>query len=379
MVPEAGQLPASQSMLLRWLPLGIATVILILCLRFNRSRILFIVLTVVLAYIVLQGFLTGLGRAGASIVWSTLCLLIPLNILIYSLLKERGTFTLWGGTRFALLLIPFTVTMGLAQHYPEALNALLHTRLLNHELLSGLQFPQPSLVMMLLALLVLNGQMFSRPCAQTGALFTALLASIVMLYFRGSPSASAVFASAAMLMLAVAVIQESWSMAYIDQLTNLPGRRALEEKMLKLGGNYSIAMIDIDHFKRFNDRHGHDAGDQVLSMVASRIEQAVSGGQAFRYGGEEFTVVFPGKGIEDSLCVLDDVRNNVSNNCFQLRKKDRRRGKSRKKKSTKNVKVTISIGVASRNESLSSTKDVIRAADKALYRAKKQGRNRVCK
>jgi diguanylate cyclase (GGDEF)-like protein len=379
MAPETGRLAPSYLLLLPWLPIGIAAAALTLCLRFNRSRIFFTVLTVALAYVVLQWFSEGLGIAGASTIWPLLCLLLPLNILVYSLLKERGTLTLWGGTRFAFLLIPFFTITGLAQLYPVEISALLHTQLSSIRFLNALDFPQVSLVTMLIALLILNGQMFSRPGAQSSALFSALIASIVMLYFRESSSDKAVFASAAILILTVALIQESWSMAYIDQLTNLPGRRALDEKMMKLGGNYSIAMIDIDHFKKFNDRHGHDAGDQVLSMVASRINQAVSGGKAFRYGGEEFTVVFPGKNVEDSIGMLDDIRKNVCDTHFQLRKKDRRHGKYRKRKSTKNVKVTVSIGVADRNERLSSTGEVIKAADKALYRAKKQGRNRVCK
>jgi diguanylate cyclase (GGDEF)-like protein len=377
--PKVEQLHSSQLVLLSWLPLGIAIITLVLCLRFNRSRIFFTALTVVLSYVVVQWYMSGIGKAGANIIWPTLCLLLPLNILVYSLLKERGTFTLWGGTRFTLLLMPFIVIIGLAQFYPDDLNGLLNTQLVKQEILGVINFSQPSIIMMLLALLVLNGRMFAKPGAQNGALFIVLLTSIIMLHFKLSSSTNAVFASAVMLMLVVAVVQESWSMAYIDQLTNLPGRRALDEKMMKLGGNYSIAMVDIDHFKKFNDRHGHDAGDQVLSMVASRIKQAVSGGKAFRYGGEEFTIVFPGKDIGDTLGVLDDVRRNVSDSKFQLRKKDRRRGKTKTKNNSKNVKVTISIGVANRNDRLSTTQEVIKSADKALYRAKKQGRNRVCK
>ena len=314
-----------------------------------------------------------------SVIWPALCVFLPMNFLIYSLLKERGTFTLWGSTRFGLLLLPFVVIIGLAQAYPAEIGNLLRVNLLEKDLSGGFNFTQISLVMILVTLIVLNGRMFARPAAQNGSLFVAVLASLGMLHFKESTSANAIFASAAVLMLAIAVIQESWSMAYIDQLTRLPGRRALDEEMLKLGGNFSIAMVDIDHFKRFNDRHGHDAGDQVLRMVATRIKQAVSGGKAFRYGGEEFTLVFSGKDIEDTINGLEGVRKSVCDSKFQLRSRDRRREKNSKDKNNKNVKVSISIGVANRNERSSSANEVIKAADKALYRAKKQGRNRVCK
>lgn len=86
-------------------------------------------------------------------------------------------------------------------------------------------------------------------------------------------------------------------MAYQDELTSLPGRRALKEYLLKLGSEYTIAMFDIDHFKKFNDTHGHDVGDQVLRMVASKLATVSGRGKSFRYGGEEFTLVFSEKSL----------------------------------------------------------------------------------
>src|SRR2546421_12493897 len=81
-------------------------------------------------------------------------------------------------------------------------------------------------------------------------------------------------------------------MAYQDSLTQLPARRALNEALLRLGSQYTVGMVDVDHFKRINDSHGHDVGDQVLKMVAARLAQVGGGGRAYRYGGEEFAVIF---------------------------------------------------------------------------------------
>ena len=67
--------------------------------------------------------------------------------------------------------------------------------------------------------------------------------------------------------LALAVAEASYSMAFLDQLTEIPSRRALDQEMMKLGRSYSIAMLDVDHFKKFNDTYGHDVGDQVLRMI----------------------------------------------------------------------------------------------------------------
>jgi diguanylate cyclase (GGDEF)-like protein len=113
-------------------------------------------------------------------------------------------------------------------------------------------------------------------------------------------------------------------------------------------------------------------------MVAARIRETGSGGRAFRYGGEEFTIVFAGKQKEDARASLDDLRRRIAKSRFQLRRKDRRLESSKATRGARNVKVTISIGVANRNDRHPVPHDVIKSADRALYRAKKQGRNRVC-
>lgn len=376
--PKFEGLPESQLVIIQLLPLFIAIVGMSLCLRFNLSLIFFTILTLIVTYALMQWYLPSLGWLEAKTVWSVLCLLLPLNAVSISLSKERGILTWWGGIRLLFFLLPMLFFVLVAKYYPEPLLHLLNTPFTELYVLSQVNFAQLPLMMMVLAVLILNGRWFVRTTEQNGALFFSLISGIAMLYFKTDDTSRAIFANVAMLMLVVTVIQTSWSMAYIDQLTDLLGRRALEDALLKLGSSYSIAMLDIDHFKKFNDSYGHDAGDQVLKMVASRIKQSVSGGKVFRYGGEEFIIVFPGKRIKESLDVLEGVRENIGDNKFQLRHKDRRND-NRMKNTDKNVAVTISIGVAERTEHMTTPHEVVKSADKALYRAKKQGRNRVCK
>ena len=155
----------------------------------------------------------------------------------------------------------------------------------------------------------------------------------------------------------------------------------MDEALLKLGGNYSVAMVDIDFFKKFNDRYGHDVGDHVLRMVASKLTAVTGGGKSFRYGGEEFTILFPGKLVDDTISHLERLRKMVEQTRFVVRGRSRPRNKPEKPKknrgSRRKVKITISIGVAERNERNATPEQVIQAADKALYRAKKAGRNKV--
>ena len=106
---------------------------------------------------------------------------------------------------------------------------------------------------------------------------------------------------AAGLTLGLSVMETSYAMAFRDELTDLPARRALMRDLEGMGRLYAAAMVDVDHFKRFNDRYGHDVGDQVLRMVAAKLAKAPGGGRAYRYGGEEFALLYPGKSRDDAL------------------------------------------------------------------------------
>lgn len=178
------------------------------------------------------------------------------------------------------------------------------------------------------------------------------------------------------------VVEHSFRLAYIDELTEIPGRRALVEQMQDEDSVFTLAMLDVDHFKKFNDTHGHEVGDHVLRMVAARLATVGVGGSAYRYGGEEFTLVFPGKTAEEVEEELERLRTLVERSPLVLRSPDRPRKKpkkparSSKKKSA--VNVTISIGAATRQRD-EHWERVMKRADQALYKAKEQGRNRVCR
>jgi PleD family two-component response regulator len=143
-------------------------------------------------------------------------------------------------------------------------------------------------------------------------------------------------------------------------------------------------MVDVDHFKKLNDRYGHDVGDQVLRMVASRLGRVSNGGRAFRYGGEEFAILFPGKSVDECARELEALRRSIEQSKFTLRRRLRPRRKPAKVtedatggKGRKQLTVTVSIGAAEPNGRQMTPDEVIQAADRALYRAKDGGRNRV--
>ncbi len=218
----------------------------------------------------------------------------------------------------------------------------------------------------------------------------SLLWSVLFLFaalYPGLPSdGSALLVVAAGLVIVLSIVETSYAMAYRDELTGLPGRRALMQALDGIQGTYTLAMVDVDHFKKFNDKHGHDVGDQVLKLVASRLAQAPGGAKAYRYGGEEFTLVLAGRVREDALEHLEAVRAAIEHARFSIRSWRRPRKKPepsekkpKRKRAPKKLSVTVSIGMADTEGAVDGPEAVLKKADQALYRAKKKGRNQVSK
>ena len=227
-----------------------------------------------------------------------------------------------------------------------------------------------------MAMLVLY---FLRPSPHMAAGLGILIMLLIQLHAGDTDRSLNVFSSAALMMCLYAILQESWHMAYLDELTELPARRALRERFQKTGGLYTVAMLDVDHFKKFNDRYGHDTGDAVLRMIATKMNRVTGGGTSYRYGGEEFTIVFNGKTHEDAMPHLDNLRETIAGTPFVINRASRRKSdKKAKPRKKRSVTVTVSIGVADSKSNISSPWDVLKLSDKALYRAKGKGRNRVC-
>lgn len=214
------------------------------------------------------------------------------------------------------------------------------------------------------------------------AIFITLVLWVAQFEYPGSLSLAISMTVLAIIYI-LTVLTDSYFLAYRDELTGLASRRALYNLVLSLGRKYSVAMLDIDHFKKFNDTYGHDVGDQVLKLVASKIGGVRGGGKAFRYGGEEFTIIFPRKDAQSTLSYLEEVRQTIEEYDIVLRNDQRKsqskakRGKAQSSNQRRTVSVTISIGVA---EHLSGEtfEQAMKRADQALYKAKKKGRNQVC-
>jgi diguanylate cyclase (GGDEF)-like protein len=336
--------------------------------RFDRSRIVYTLLLLVFTDLA-DRHLPGTQRPLTT-------LLLAGNLLLVSGLIERGMHTMRGALLLALPGLQSVIASAFAAPIGLWLMPVLHWSPLP-VISTG---PHAALLLGIVAVLIQIGRFLRSPTPVEGSLIWALSACLAAGFLPIGLTTTLLRAGAA-LTLCVALIEMSYTLAYRDELTGLPGRRALMEHFRRLGNRYSIAMIDIDFFKKLNDRYGHDVGDQVLRMVAQRLRCCGGGGRTYRYGGEEFCVVFNRSDRTASQLHLEELRKAIADKPFMIRQKSRPKKKPKVPRKTDTgtaLKVTVSIGVAESGAAGKTPEEVMKAADKALYRAKDGGRNQVC-
>jgi diguanylate cyclase (GGDEF)-like protein len=356
---------------------------------FNRGRAFVATVSLLLAYAGYRLALElGVDSFAARAVYTAAVVLVPLNLLVALLLPERGV-SYHGDHRWLFIVageILFVVWV--ASSGRNALSGVAWQEMLEHWLLRSPPTPVLGRVLFVAAFMAAIWRAWPRPPrTHTRPLDTgqvgALLAFFIACEWADAPGAFGAFMAAAGAILLVSLVQESHRLAFRDELTGLPSRRALEERLHGLGPVHAIAMADVDHFKKFNDTHGHDIGDQVLKLVAGRLARIDDGGTAYRYGGEEFCILFPEIRLADALPQVEQIRADIAAYQMAVRRDDRPKDaeagtKLRQLRSPeKTLSVTISIGIAEPEDARSTPAEVLRAADKALYRAKEAGRNRV--
>lgn len=363
---------------------GVLALAAAVSLAFRRGRAVFAVLTLAIAYAAHVRYLQpGVPQHIVFAVFAALCLFVPFNLAALSLLKERGTFNRHGFVRFAVIGVEAALAGWAALPGNAATREWLYAAPLGYAPWGATAVPQIGLAAIALSVLVAAFAWYRTRSAIDVALAGAAVAFGIAAHGVTTPSMFGIFIAAAALILAIGVLQDTFRMAFRDELTGLPGRRALNERLAGLGRQYVIAMLDVDHFKSLNDTHGHDVGDQVLKLAASRIARVRGGGEAYRFGGEEFAVVFPGRSVEEAMPHLEALREELAAYRMEMRHSARAgrhnpRGQQRaRRKADQTISVTVSIGVAESSGRLDTADAVVQAADKALYRAKEKGRNRV--
>jgi diguanylate cyclase (GGDEF)-like protein len=370
---------------------------IVLAWRFNSSRVALTLVTLFLSERALVFFSAGhaITSIAARTAFEIVAILLPLNFLLFSLLEERGFAWSTLATRLVLLFVQSVAVAAMSRPDRSSESTWLNVTLVDRSWLSWTKLPQVAVLSSLLVLAILLFRVVSLCKPVESGFFWALLATVTALHYGAVGKIATGYLGTAALILLASVVETSYFMAYYDELTGVPARRAFNDALLGLEAPYAIAVVDIDHFKKFNDTYGHETGDHVLRLVAARLSRVTGGGKAYRCGGEEFSIVFAGLTAKEAAHHLELLRESVEHSTFRVRSQidrrstprggDRRRAsnprKAQKIRSVERidpeVRVTVSMGVAEPVMSDDDVNEVIRTADQALYRAKANGRNRV--
>jgi diguanylate cyclase (GGDEF)-like protein len=348
-----------------WIAPLVNGVALLLALGFRRNRAVLILLVLALSALAWAGYPAG-GHEDAVLMFA------PWLLLAAAAMPERGLLA----RRNLLLLFVIVVAVWLSIDAPAHVWSALRGALPFGAL------PWTAGTVAAILILMAAGLCLLRWLLRGGPMEAGLSIVLVCAAASTLPAAHSEYSITAIALAGVcallAVLYASYRMAFVDALSGLPNRRALDEALARLSGNFSVAMIDIDHFKRFNDTHGHAAGDLVLKAIGPQLRK-ISGGRAYRYGGEEFCVLFSGAHCRSAAAALEGARARIEQGRVRIRSAPppRRRTQAVKRSEASDVRVTISAGLAERDATARAPAEVLKVADQALYRAKANGRNCV--
>ncbi|MFT5676261.1 MAG: diguanylate cyclase (GGDEF)-like protein [Paraglaciecola sp.] len=365
---------------LNWLNYASLAVTASVALQFGRSRLVLCCLLLLFLILPIENWLYFDNQFS-----SRLGLIIMLQVcwLLYS--KDRG----FAAINLILSLLPLTLIalfgwFGLPyiSQLSQDLLAPLHSFLYQmNPQLNAMFTPFEWLIAFSVLVLALIRTLSKIDNNRSALFFTVLVLSSIQIQQDLTFTRICIFSLASF--YAYAVLRDSFNMAFKDELTEIPSRRALMQFAQTLGRKYTLVMCDIDHFKKFNDSYGHDVGDEVLRLIASKLNQVSGGGKAFRYGGEEFVIVFPRKEIENVVPYIEQLRQIIADYSITIRTKPRpAKAPNKNAKKTvngKTISITCSFGVAERTSETTEFNHIMKHADIALYAAKKAGRNCVQK
>ncbi|MEZ8063225.1 MULTISPECIES: GGDEF domain-containing protein [Vibrio] len=367
------------------LPYILLSVAVMLCHTFKQGRMAMVSVTMLVAYLIIQVRLQSPLNTGTTLLeLSLLAALLPVTCLLVYAFPDNGVNSK-SMLLYALVLVLFMVwTQLIVSHF----HAGGFESWSEGILFVVRDFSKLPLVLVLYSLCLLGLTailvlVYNRSI-DVVVYSAILIASCTFIFFDVQYISSTMFSLSGTLII-IYVMSASHDMAFNDQLTNIPGRHALEVDMKHLGRKYSMAMVDIDHFKKFNDTYGHDIGDDVLKLVARVLKETTGGARAYRYGGEEFTIIFKGKYTEQVKEHLQALISEIQNYDITIRNTHERpddhevgmkkRGKNSKPADV--VNVTVSIGLAD-STTTRQPEEVLKLADNALYKAKETGRNKLC-
>jgi len=361
-------------------PLIVIGASLVVGLFFKRIWLMLAILILALADRTLLYFAANnaVTTEGGRLIYHAVSFLLPFNLCVFAFMKRKGDMTSQSIWFLGGILLQGCAVAFIYQHKGLGFGAFLEFSSLNWPLLEGIPLAQMGLAAFgiaftyyLLLYIRTRGVIERSFCWALISIFYALGLSKI------GPMSSIYFSTAG-LILVISVIENIYVEGFQDELTDLPTRKNMLGILSQLDRGYTVALIEVDHFQRLKDNHGRRVSKEVLRLIGSKLTTVAGGGKPFRYGGEQFTVVFPGKFLPDTLPLMEELRQTIKKpGPILTGQKSPRKKPKRVEVLANKVPVTVSIGVAERKELDMSPHQAIKKAEGALITAKNEGRDRM--
>jgi|GEM_PF-4015452 len=364
-----------------WYPLIVYGAGIFLAWRFRRSRVAAVLLGLFMMDVLLRPSSASL-EPGVGSVWDATGLLFLFLLPMVTAMKDRGVLSARGLVQPGIILAGMAGGLMVWAVRPEFLSWTWQTFLPWD--LSGLRLSDAGLTVGLFALLFMGGLARWRRHRLDKGFFWVAVA--LLLALGGGPESvqSTVYLTMAGLMLIVNVLEKSYALSLYDKVTLLPARRAMRREIKRAGPSYALALVGVDNHKALHDRYGREAGDRVIRAIAKDLKRVGRHAIPFRYSDENFALLFVGKGRNEVLGDLENLRAEIEDFRFGLRPGAATNGADGGPGfPSSRWALTVTVGVAERGPEMgrwsSTFGAVARAARGALHRGQKAGGNTVSK
>jgi len=349
----------------------------------RRIWLMLVILVLAIADRVLLHFATNTAvtMEGERLIYHAISFLLPFNLCVFAFMKRRGDMT-WQSIWFlgAILLQGCGVAF-IYQYKSLGFGAFLEYSSIKWALLEHIPLSQLALFAFAIAFVYYLFLYIRTRGVIEHAFCWALISIFYALAFSRIGPVSSIYFSTAGLIFVISVFENIYLERFQDELTELPTGKSMHASLSQVDTGYTVAMIEVDNFKRLRDNHGRRVSRQVLRSIGSKITSVTGGGKPFHYGGEVFAVVFPGMFLQDTLPHMEELRQLIKKSGPILRDEKSLRRKPKKLNRVEmlanKIPVTVSIGVAERSDTDMPSQQAILKAEEALNIAKNEGHDQM--
>ncbi|MFV2059380.1 MAG: GGDEF domain-containing protein [Gammaproteobacteria bacterium] len=377
------QLPEFVIYILQYLPYILLLLIIANSYTHKQSHELNIAISILIGYWLMRNLIwpTDTNETTATILYVLIGPIIAINFIIVFMTQEKGIHNKTGLHLLLLLAFELMILIWFVNITPDLLLKYLYYPFFGSEIFDLTPMYQSTIIINAITFLILLiNAIIKQKITITGYL-GAFIAIVLTQHYINTPITSVMFYTVASLILILTISLNSYRLSKIDLITELPSRRTFKSQLKKLNEHFCIALIDIDDFKIMTDEYGQDVCDQILRMIASRSRHLGRKGFPYRYGDQEFAIIFYDMQLHEANKYLATLCDSIANEPFLLRSKKRPLfkpnyiapvGRAERNTKYKSIPISVSVGIAEKKPHHQNSFDVLTTSREALNRAKEE-------